>query len=214
MKISILLADDHAIVREGLKVLLEILPFFTVVGEAATGREVLLKARQTRPDIVVMDIAMPGLNGIEATAQLQAECPAAKVVILSVYSTTEHIYRAFRAGASGYVLKESAGKELVEAIRTVHNNRPYLSRKILEMYPDLPEDLKRDHSPLQRLSGREKEILQLVVEGKTSVKIAEILAISPKTVETYRSRLMQKLEINDLASLVKFAIQNGITPIS
>jgi DNA-binding NarL/FixJ family response regulator len=161
-----------------------------------------------------MDIAMPGLNGIEATAQLQAECPAAKVVILSVYSTTEHIYRAFRAGASGYVLKESAGKELVEAIRTVHNNRPYLSRKILEMYPDLPEDLKRDHSPLQRLSGREKEILQLVVEGKTSVKIAEILAISPKTVETYRSRLMQKLEINDLASLVKFAIQNGITPIS
>lgn len=214
MKITILLADDHAIVREGLKVLLETLPFFTVVGEAATGREVLLKARQTRPDVVIMDIAMPDLNGIEATAQLQGEWPAAKVVILSVYSTSEHVFRAFRAGAAGYVLKESAGKELVEAIRTVHCNRPYLSRKVMEIYPDLPEDLKRDHSPLQRLSRREKEILQLVVEGKTSVKIAEILAISPKTVETYRSRLMQKLEINDLASLVKFAIQNGITPIS
>lgn len=213
MTIKVLLADDHEIVRSGLKSLLESHPWITVAGEAGNGREVLELAEGQCPDLVVMDIAMPDLNGIEATKQLVKKCPGTRVVILSVYSTSEHIYRAFQAGASGYVLKESTGRELVEAIRAAHCCRLYLSSKILDANPDMLKDIERSHSPLDRLSGREREILQLVVEGKTSAAIAKTLSLSPKTVETYRSRLMQKLGVKDLPSLVKYAVQHGIIPL-
>ena len=216
MPIKVFLADDHAVVRDGLRSLLETQAEITVVGEAANGRETLRQVKRLRPDVVIMDIAMPELNGIEATQQIRGSCPATRVVILSMHANKEHISRALKAGASGFVVKESAGKEVVDAVISVHSGHPYLSRRISET---LIEDYvyrrktAQDKSPLESLSSREREILQLVVEGKTSAVIGEILYLSPKTVETYRSRLMQKLEIHDLPGLVKFAIQHGLTPL-
>ena len=163
-----------------------------------------------------MDIAMPALDGIEATYQIHEYCPSTKVVILSMYSAPEYIFRALKAGALGYLLKESAGQEVVNAVRTVQAGRRYLSQQITEtVIGDYLRQREKAEfkSPLERLSHREREILQLVVEGKSSAEIAEILYLSPKTVETYRSRLMEKLDIHDVSSLVKFAIQHGLTPL-
>jgi DNA-binding NarL/FixJ family response regulator len=216
MAIRVLLADDHAVVRDGLRFLLEAGGNITVVGEAADGRQAVRQVQALLPDVVVMDIAMPELNGIEATGQIRQACPSTQVVILSMYATKEHILRALRAGANGYLLKESAGQEVVDAIRAVRAGRRYLSQSIAETVIDdyvHERQAPPAQSPLERLSSREREILQLVVEGKSSTEIAEILYLSPKTVETYRSRLMQKLGLSDLPSLVKFAIQHGLTPL-
>jgi RNA polymerase sigma factor (sigma-70 family) len=216
MSIRVLLADDHAVVRDGLRYILEAQADITVVGEADNGRQAVTQVRKLKPDVVVMDIAMPELNGIEATKQVRQECPSTEVAILSVYSTSEHIFRALQAGARGYLLKESAGKEVVSAVRAVHVGRRYLSHKIAETtIDDYMQQRKATEakSPLDRLSPREREVLQLVVEGKSSKEIANILYLSPKSVETYRSRLMQKLNVNDLPALVKFAIQHGLTPL-
>jgi DNA-binding NarL/FixJ family response regulator len=215
MTIRVFLADDHAVVRDGLRLLLETQPDIDVVGEAANGREAVLKAQLQCPDVLVMDIVMSDLNGIEATRKTRALCPSTQVVILSMHSTAEHIARAFQAGALGYVLKESAGMDVVKAVRAVHSGSRYVSQKLAEtgVY-----DLAQQHqggsaSPLERLSEREREVLQLIVEGRTSAQIAGILALSPKTIETYRSRLMHKLGLSGLPSLVKFAIQHGLTPL-
>ena len=214
MAIRVLLADDHAVVRDGLRFLLEAGGNITVVGEAADGRQAVRQVQALLPDVVVMDIAMPELNGIEATEQIRQACPSTQVVILSMYATKEHILRALRAGAKGYLLKESAGQEVVDAIRAVRTGRRYLSQSIAEtVIDDYVHERPPAQSPLERLSSREREILQLVVEGKSSTEIAEILYLSPKTVETYRSRLMRKLGLSDLPSLVKFAIQHGLTPL-
>ncbi len=216
MPIKVFLADDHAVVREGLRFILEAQGDIIVVGEATNGRQAVRQAQQLNPDVVVMDIAMPELNGIETTYQIRETCPSTEVVILSMYSTSEHIFRALQAGALGYVLKESAGEEIVKAVRVVHGGRHYLCQQIAETAIDdyvRRRQASQDRSPLERLSSREREILQLVVEGKTSVEIAEILYISSKTVETYRSRLMHKLGISDIPGLVKFAIQHGLTPL-
>jgi RNA polymerase sigma factor (sigma-70 family) len=163
-----------------------------------------------------MDIAMPGLNGIEATRQIRMQLPKTQVVMLSVYSSSEHIYRALKAGARGYLLKESAGAEVVRAVRTVHAGRRYLCEKIadtmIETYIQQREEAEAK-SPLERLSPREREVLQLVVEGKSSKEIANMVHLSPKSVETYRSRLMKKLGVHDVPGLVKFAIQHGLTPL-
>jgi DNA-binding NarL/FixJ family response regulator len=159
---------------------------------------------------------MPGLNGVEATLQIRHGSPATQVVILSMYSSTEHIFRALQAGAQGYVMKESAGKEVVNAVRAVHAGRRYLSQRIADTVIDnyvYVRQTGRVKSPLEHLSPREREVLQLVVEGKSSAEIAQILYLSSKTVETYRSRLMHKLGVNDLPSLVKFAIEHGLTPL-
>jgi DNA-binding NarL/FixJ family response regulator len=212
--VRVFLADDHTIVREGLRLLLEAQSDLTVVGEAADGREAVSLVKQMCPDVVVMDIAMPGLDGIHATKEIRESCPATEVVILSIYSSSEHIFQALRAGARGYLLKESAGKEVAEAVRSVHARRRYLCRQITETVID---DYIRKYeafpakSPLESLSSREREILQLIVDGKTNTEIAAILSLSVKTVETYKSRLMEKLNIRDLASLVKFAIRHGLT---
>jgi DNA-binding NarL/FixJ family response regulator len=159
---------------------------------------------------------MPELNGIEAVQQISDACPATKVIILTMYSTTEHIFRAFKAGARGYILKESAGADIIKAIRTVQTGKQYVSEAvsgtILKDYIKV-RDLMAGESPLERLSPREREILQLLVEGKSNAKIAEILFLSQKTIETYRSHLMQKLGISDLPGLVKFAIQHGLTSV-
>jgi DNA-binding NarL/FixJ family response regulator len=211
--ISVLLADDHAVVRDGLRALLEAQTDIEVVGDAANGREVLRLAQQLHPDVVVMDIAMPELNGVEATQQMHDAYPSTQVLILSMHSTTEHIFRALQAGARGYLLKDSAGAEVVDAVRVVHAGRRYLSQKIAATVIDDYIAERHRASPLESLSSRERQILQLVAEGKSSTEIAAILFLSPKTVDTYRSRLMHKLDIGDLPSLVKFAIQHGVTQL-
>jgi len=216
VSITVFLADDHAVVRDGLRFLLEAQQDIEVVGDAANGREAVRLVTQLRPDVVILDIAMPELNGIEAAGQICEACPSSQIIILSMYSTTEHIFRALQAGARGYLLKESAGIEVVNAVRAVHAGRRYLSQKISDQVIDdyiHQREAAEERGPLARLSPREREILQLVVEGKSSVEIADVLFLSPKTVETYRSRLMQKLGIGDLPSLVKFAIQHGLTPL-
>jgi DNA-binding NarL/FixJ family response regulator len=214
MTISVFLADDHAVVRDGLKLLLETQADVRVVGAATDGREAVLEVARLQPQVAILDIAMPELNGIEAARQIRAASPATQVIILSMHSTREHIFRALQAGARGYLLKEAAGIEVVQAVRAVHRGGRYLSQKIADLVID--EYLRQGaaasgDSPLARLSSREREILQLVAEGKSNAEIARILPLSPKTVDTYRSRLMEKLGLKDLPALIKFAIQHGLT---
>jgi DNA-binding NarL/FixJ family response regulator len=209
MTIRVLLADDHTMMREGLRALLSASPGISVVGEVGNGREALRAAEELRPDVVVMDIAMPELNGIEAAAMIRSQCPDTRIVILSMHSSSEHMYRAFFAGALGYVLKTSAGAEVISAVQAVHLGRRYLSPALRETY-DSAGPVRA--SPLDSLSAREREVLQLVVEGKSSAEIADRMKLSRKTVETYRSRLMKKLGVGDIPSLVKFALLQGITP--
>jgi DNA-binding NarL/FixJ family response regulator len=211
--ITVLLADDHAVVRDGLAVLLERSGEMRVVGVADDGRSAVQEARRLRPAVIVMDIAMPELNGIDATMEVMRILPETKVVILSMHYSSEHIYRALHAGALGYVLKDSAGAEVVQAVKTVASGRRYLSAKITDtVVEDYVREGRRE-GPLESLSPRERQILQLTVEGRSSNEIAAALHLSPKTVDTYRSRLMQKLGIDDLPALVKFAIQNGLTAL-
>jgi len=213
MTITIVLADDHGIVRAGLRLLLESQPDFKVVGEATNGREALQVVAKLRPQVAVVDIAMPEQNGIEATRQLSAEYPETQVIILSMYANLEYVQRALRAGARGYVLKESAGDELIEAVRAVHAGRRHLGLKIVDEFIDdylAQRTSAEKDSPLEQLSPREREVLQLVAEGNSSAQIAERLFLSSKTVDTYRSRLMQKLELDDLPQLVLFALRHGI----
>jgi DNA-binding NarL/FixJ family response regulator len=216
VSITIFLADDHAVVRDGLRSLLEMQPDFRVIGDAANGRDAVRLVAQLRPDVAILDIAMPELNGIEAARQIRELCPATQVIILSMYASSGHIFQALQAGVRGYLLKASAGSELVAAVRAVQAGYRHLSQTILDRviddYLNQPE-AGEAKGPLARLTSREQEILQLVVEGKTSAEIAVILSLSPKTVETYRSHLMQKLGISDLPSLVKFAIQHGLTSL-
>ena len=210
MTIRVLLADDHALMREGLRALLTTAPDIEVVGEVRTGREAESRVLQLDPDVVLMDVAMPDLNGIEAARLIHAKCPAVRIVMLSMHATAEYVYRAFEAGASGYLLKEVAVEEVITAVRTVHEGRRYLSPALAESVPDL--DFGHARSPVDSLSARERQVLQLVVEGKTSSEIAGMIHLSPKSVQTYRSRLMMKLGVNDLPSLVKFALEHGLTP--
>ena len=216
MSITVLLADDHAVVRDGLRSMLEAHGDIEVIGDAANGHDAVGQAAQLCPDVAIVDIAMPGLNGIDVTRKILKLCPSAKVIILSMYSATEHILRALQAGALGYVLKESAGVEVISAIRAVHAGNRYLSEKILGMVVEdylYQSEIVRAESPLARLSLREREILQLVVEGKSSTEIGQILHVSPKTVDTHRSRLMKKLDVSDLSGLIRFSILHGLTPL-
>ena len=213
MKIQVLLADDHAVVRDGLRALLDLEKDISVIGDATDGRQAVSEAGRLRPDVVVMDIAMPGLNGIEAAERICEANPEVRVLILSMHANAEYIYRALHAGARGYLLKESAAVEVADAVRALYAGRRYFSHKISDILVDDYVRVHRPVSPLESLSLREREILQLIVEGKTSAEAAAQLALSVKTVETYRSRLMHKLGIGDLPALVKFAIQHGITPL-
>lgn len=216
MSITVFLADDHAVVRDGLRYLLEAQTDIDVVGDAANGRQTILLVKQLCPDVAILDITMPELNGIDATYQICRDCPSTQVIILSMYSTIEHVNRALSAGALGYVLKESAGIEVVKAVRTVCSGHHYLSQKLSDRLIDdylLQQEASDKPAPLERLTPREREVLQLVVEGNSSAEIAASLSLSVKTVETYRSRIFHKLDIDDLPTLVKFAIQHGLTPL-
>ncbi len=217
MSIRVFLTDDHAVFRDGLRYLLEAQRDIKVVGGASNGRDAVREVRRLAPNIVIMDIAMAEMNGIEATEQITRESPATRVIILSMYSSSEHILRAFNAGAHGYLLKESAGAEVVDAIRTVYAGNRYLSEAVSDQMWNIQLSVGKDgevKDPLSLLSQREREVLQLVVEGKTSVEIAEILFLSPKTVDTYRARIMQKLNIKDIPGLTKFAIQHGLIALN
>lgn len=216
MEIKVLLVDDHRLVREGLASFLASYANIRVVGEAADGREAVRLADSLEPDVIVMDIAMKGLNGIEATRQITENRPGCRVVILSMHDTAEYIYNSLRAGATGYLLKESAGQELAEAIGVVARGRKYLSPGLSDtLVGELIYDEKRfkAEGPIKSLSPREREIVQMVVEGKSSSEIADTLFLSVKTIETYRSRLMKKLGTANVPALVKFAIKHGITPL-
>lgn len=212
MTIRVFITDDHAVMRDGLKALLTQTPDIEVVGEAGDGRDAIRDVLGLRPDVVLMDISMPSLNGIEAVRALRKRGSTARLLMLTMHSTSEHVFRALDAGADGYLLKESAGTEVVTAVRAVHAGRRYLSRGILTSRLD-SSPVRGRGSPADRLSMREREVLQLVAEGKTSNEIAAVVHLSPKTVETYRSRMMKKLGVNDVAGLVKFALQHGITSL-
>ena len=213
MKIRVLVADDHAIIREGLRVMLGNQPDMEVVGLAANGREAIRLVDKHGPDVAVIDISMPELNGIEAFQQVLPRHPHMNVVVLSIHETKPYVYRAMKAGAKGYLIKETAGLEVVDAVRAVYRGESYLSQRINDLLMDVssrPLETSLEDNPLEALSRREREILQLVAEGKTSQQIGEILSISPKTVDTYRSRLMHKIRVDDVPGLVRFAIQHGV----
>jgi DNA-binding NarL/FixJ family response regulator len=206
----VLLADDHALVRYGLRALLEV-SGATVVGEAEDGRTLLRLARELAPDIAIIDVTMPGLNGIDAAELLREQCPRTRIVILSMHSSSEHVHRAFAAGVSGYLLKGSASEEVLAAVQAVRAGRQYLSKELAPVNgADLPNAGKT--SPLESLSARERQVLQLVVEGHSSAQIAVLVHLSSKSVDTYRSRLMKKLNVADITALVKFAVRHGLTP--
>jgi DNA-binding NarL/FixJ family response regulator len=213
MNIRVLIADDHAVVADGLKALISAHDGLEVVACVSDGREAVRQAQNSNVDVAVLDISMPELNGIDAAARLRECSPNVKVVILSMHSNHEYVVRALQAGARGYVLKKVAGQEVVSAIRAVHGGKRFLSPEIAE---DVVEHYLRERAPthpLDSLSLRERQVLQLSAEGQSMATIAQALQLSPKTVETYRGRLMQKLGIKDLPGLIRFAIQQGMTPL-
>lgn len=213
MTIRILIADDHGVVAEGLRHLVSAQSEMEVVGLAENGREVVRAALDTMPDIVLMDHAMPLLNGTEATRLIRDRSQQTRVIMLSMYSDAVHVYRALQAGATGYIVKKSVAKEVVDAIHAVHRGGRYLSKQLADIVIDHVVHKSGPDDPLERLSSRERQVLQLLAEGHSVAEIAATLSLSPKTVETYRARMMEKLGIFDLANLVRFAIQQGVTAL-
>ncbi len=212
---DILLADDHTIVRQGLRALLEAEDEFAVVGEVGDGRAALEAVQKLRPEVVVMDVAMPGLNGLEATQRITAAPGAPRVIVLSMYTDLEHVVHALLAGASGYVRKEDADTELVAAVRTGKPRNPFLSphidRRLVEQH--LGRAARREGGgEYELLSPREREVLQLVAEGRLNKQIAAELGIAERTVEAHRANIMRKLGLTDQAGLVRYAVQKGIVP--
>ncbi len=213
--ISIILVDDHVIMRDGLRQLLKEESDIEVIGEANNGRDAVKISLEKKPDILIMDIAMHDMNGIEATRQIKNESPAIKIIALSMHSERQIVVGIFRAGASGYLLKDSTSDELVQAIRTVYNGRNYLSQKISDIVLQEISDIKVDSAEIgvDVLTNRENEILQLISEGNSTKRIAEVLFISPKTVESHRANIMEKLNIHNLPELTKYAIRAGLTSL-
>lgn len=215
-KIRVLLAEDHTIVRKGLRALLDDETDIEVVGEAEDGRETVRQVERVCPDVVLMDITMPLLNGVEATRQIKSQHPEVQVLGLTRHENEEYIYQLLRAGASGYVVKQAAPAELVEAIRAVFEGDTYLSPSI---NPSMVEEYIRQakamvkSGPDERLTPREREVLQLVAEGRTNREIAQVLSISIKTVEHHRANLMSKLDLYSAAELTQYAIRTGVIDV-
>ncbi|WP_078119082.1 response regulator [Thiosocius teredinicola] len=214
MLTRVLIVDDHKILREGLRSLLDDAAEFEVIGEADNGRDALKLAKKLTPDIVLMDVAMSELNGIEATRQLVAMMPGIKVLGLSMHSDSRYVKRMLEAGASGYLLKENAFDELITALRAVGSNRVYVSPEASgSLLSDIAQGQAVDENSDSPLTAREKEILQLIAEGNSTQVVAERLFISTKTVETHRKKIMDKLDLHSIAELTKYAIRQGITPL-
>jgi len=212
--VRLILADDHTLVRAGIRTLLEKLPGVEVVGEAGDGREVLKLVKSHQPDVVLMDIAMPGLNGLEAAARLVKEFPDVRVIILSMHHNEEYVWRALKAGAAGYLLKKAATAELATALQRVAHGEVYLSQEISARLPKsfTLDGIANRKSPLEQLTGRQREILQLIAEGQNTKGIAEVLKVSPKTIEYHRMKLMGCLNVHDIPGLVRFALRAGLLP--
>jgi two-component system response regulator NreC len=207
-RIRILLADDHAVVRQGFKMILAAQTDMEIVGEAGNGREAVEQAEQLRPDIVVMDVAMPELNGIEATRRLAASMPHTRVIALSMHKDSVYVREILRAGARGYLLKDSGAGDLVTAIRAVASGESYLSPAISNAVLD--DYRKHVTNPIDLLTSREREVLQMLAEGKTNKEIAVVLDLSVYTVEAHRGRIMEKLNVHSINELVRFAVRNGL----
>ena len=207
-RIRILLADDHAVVRQGFKMILSSQSDMEIVGEAGNGREVVELAENLKPDIVVMDVAMPELNGIEATRRLASSVPHARVVALSMHKDNVYVREILRAGARGYLLKDSVAGDLVSAIRAVAQGEGYISPAVSNAVLD--DYRKHVTNPIDLLSSREREVLQMLAEGKTNKEIAVVLNLSVYTVDAHRGRIMEKLNVHSINELVRFAVRNGL----
>jgi len=216
--ITVLLADDHTVVRQGLRLLLEAEPDIKIAGEAGTGRQAVQLAQTLKPDVVVMDIAMPLLNGLEATRQIIKEVPSTRVLILSSYSDDEYVHQLTEAGAAGYLLKQAAVTDLIKAIREAKKGKaffsPAISKRLMEQYRQTLLKGVLVRKRIDRLSSRETEVLQLIAEGRLNKQIAGELNLSIKTVEKHRQQLMNKLGIHDIAGLTRYAISKGIIETS
>ena len=212
--IHVILADDHTLVRAGIRALLEKLPEVKVVGEAGDGREVLNLVKAHPPDVVLMDIAMPGLNGLEAAERMARDFPMVRVIMLSMHNNEEYVLRAIKAGATGYLLKKAATAELETALHRVVDGEIYLSREIsTQLHKKFPlQGIADRKGPLEQLTGRQREILQLIAEGRNTKQIGETLKVSPKTIEYHRMKLMNCLNVHDIAGLVRFALRVGLIP--
>jgi DNA-binding NarL/FixJ family response regulator len=207
----VLIADDHLVVRAGIRALIESIDGVTVVGEANDGREAVELAASLRPDIVLLDVTMPGLNGLEAATRLQEASPSTRVIILSMHANDAYVRTALKAGAVGYVLKSATATELQTALQTVAQGEIYLSPAVSkQVVKGFVDSTRHTGSPLDLLTTRQREILQLIAEGRTTKEVAFTLSISGKTVETHRAQIMERLEIRDLAGLVRFAIRTGL----
>jgi DNA-binding NarL/FixJ family response regulator len=212
---DILLADDHNVVRQGLKALLESDPHFRLVGEASDGIEAIRMTERLKPDVLITDVMMPGINGLEVTRQVTKSVPQTRVIILSMYTNDAYVLEALKNGASGYVLKDSQAADLIDAVREVAAGRRYLSpplsERALDLYVKKVEDVPDD--PYEMLTTREREVLQMVAEGRTSTEIADRLFISPRTAEGHRANLMRKLGLQNQTDLIRYALKRGILPL-
>jgi two-component system response regulator NreC len=215
MSIKVLIADDHRIMRDGLRTMLEKEPDINVVGDAPDGRTAQLLSRDLAPDVIIMDISMPELNGIDATKQIAAEFRGVKIIALSMHNDRRFVLNMLKAGAAGYMLKDDAFKNLAKAVRMVVANKTYLSHEITDLLENSGQTFSSASASkdFQLLSCREREVLQLVAEGKTSNQIADSLHISAKTVETHRQQVIVKLNIKGVAELTKYAIREGLTSL-
>jgi DNA-binding NarL/FixJ family response regulator len=216
LKIRVLVVDDHTIVRDGICALLRLAGDIEVVGEAANGREALEMAKKLMPDVVLMDIAMPNMDGLEATRRIRKEFPKVKVLVLTQYDDKEYVFPVIEAGASGFISKTAASSELVSGIRSVYRGDSFLSpsaaRILVEDYQQ-EASIRKEQDPYKQLTDREREILKLLVEGYTTRKIADMLVISVKTVEGHKTNLMSKLDIHNRTDLVKYALRKGIITV-
>ena len=212
--IRVLIVDDHALVREGIRALLSRADDMTVVGEAGGGREAIALAKSLSPEIILMDIAMPDLGGLEATIEIRKDCPEARIIVLTQYGDREYVHRFLRAGVSGYVLKKAAGAELVAAIRAVHRGGlvldPDVARDAVTGEAAPTSEIASQAEPYERLTDREKQVLKLVAEGRSNKEVATLLGISVKTAMSHREHVMDKLDVHSRTDLIRFALRSGV----
>ena len=209
-KIKILVADDHPVVRKGLQSCLARVDRLKLVGEASDGEEALKKTRELRPDVVLMDISMPRMNGLAVTEVLRKEAPHVKILVLSVHNNKEYVFRIIQAGAHGYISKEAPPEELLRAIESVHTGEPFFSPEIARAALNQIVTSGGKKEPFAQLTSREREVLILIAEGQSNKEIASRLGIGVRTIETHRERIMRRLDIHSVAGLTKFAIANGM----